>query len=93
MNSGKLKRSIPDARPNAGFISGCEENATGSPANIVDGLFEIARALNNCAREIRNLGNGDACTPMGAIEAFGEHIGKIVAAGMTEIAEAIEGDD
>lgn len=32
----------------------------------------IANALENVARQIRNLGNADAATPMGALEALGK---------------------
>lgn len=41
-----------------------------------DGQFAIACALMAVARSIDRLGNADAATPMGAIESFGEHIGK-----------------
>jgi hypothetical protein len=37
-------------------------------ANIVDGLFAIARANEKIARAIERLGVNDAATPMGAIE-------------------------
>jgi len=46
---------------------------------IADGLFAIARA-------IRDLGNADAATPMGAIEA----LGVVVKEGFQHIASAIE---
>lgn len=32
----------------------------------------IANALENVAHQIRNLGNADACTPMGGLEALGQ---------------------
>jgi nucleoside-diphosphate-sugar epimerase len=51
-----------------------------SEDDILDGGNDIAAAIifagRAIAREIRNLGNGDAATPMGALEAFGDHIGK-----------------
>jgi hypothetical protein len=56
--------------------SSTRENQEGDRANMVDALFAIADALNGVARQIRDLGNGDAATPMGAIEAFGMHIGE-----------------
>lgn len=58
------------------LISPNEHDQNLEPANVVDGLFAIARALHAVARELRDLGNGDAATPMGAIEAFGDHIGQ-----------------
>lgn len=36
--------------------------------NVVDGLFAIADALNNVAKQVKNLGNADAASPMGALE-------------------------
>jgi hypothetical protein len=48
-----------------------------------DGLFAIAHAIlkladaqQNLATHVKYLGNGDAATTMGAIEAFGMHIGE-----------------
>lgn len=41
-----------------------------------DGQFAIAVGLLAVARAIKNLGNGDAATSMGAIEAFGMHVGE-----------------
>ena len=41
---------------------------------MVDGLFAIARGLHDVARAIDRLGNGNASTQMGAIEAFGEKL-------------------
>ena len=62
------------------------------PADWVD----ISQALRDVARAIRDLGNGDACTPMGGLEALGqvfkeglESISISIGSGLTEIAEAI----
>lgn len=48
-----------------------------------DGIFAIAYALlrlanaqSDTATHLKYLGNGNASTPMGAIEAFGAHIGE-----------------
>jgi hypothetical protein len=46
------------------------------PLTVVDGLFAIAQALDSVAHAIHRLGNADACTPMGAIEAHSKHIGE-----------------
>lgn len=46
------------------------------PVTVVDGLFAIAQALDGVAHAIHRLGNADACTPMGAIEAHGKHMGE-----------------
>ncbi|MDD4986663.1 MAG: hypothetical protein PHQ43_12960 [Dehalococcoidales bacterium] len=55
------------------------ENYVSDEQAIADGLFAIARA-------IRDLGNADAATPMGAIEA----LGKVMKEGSEHIAAAIE---
>jgi hypothetical protein len=39
-----------------------------------DGLLAIAEAVNNLARAIDRLGNGNAATPMGAIENLAKEI-------------------
>ena len=55
--------------------------------------FAIAVALLVLAKAIHQLGNGDAATPMGAIEGLAAHIGeKIddVAASLNEIARAVD---
>lgn len=38
-------------------------------------VMRLAIATENVAVHLKYLGNGDAATPMGAIEAFGAHIG------------------
>jgi len=64
----------------ATLISPNEADRNLEPANVVDGLFAIARALQNIANELRFLGNGDALEPsgtrFGALEAFGLHMGE-----------------
>jgi hypothetical protein len=58
------------------LTSSCETNRDLESANIVDGLFAIARAGDRIADALHALGNADAVTPMGAIEGFGAHIGE-----------------
>jgi hypothetical protein len=41
-----------------------------------DGVYAIAVAIMRLSQAIDRLGNADAATPMGAIEAFGKHIGE-----------------
>lgn len=43
---------------------------------IAYALLKLADAQQSTAYQIRNLGNADAATPMGALEAFGLHIGE-----------------
>jgi hypothetical protein len=56
-------------------------------ANVVDGLFAIARGLQAVAGAINKLGINDAATPMGAIET----LAKEVRDGFTIVCSAIEG--
>lgn len=60
------------------------------PANIADGLFEIARAVRF---GLKWLGNADASTPMGALEALGDCVlrsGESIANALERVAEALE---
>jgi hypothetical protein len=50
-------------------------------------LLELARAQDRTATALKNLGNGDAATPMGAIEA----LGAVLKDGAEQIADAISG--
>lgn len=58
------------------LLSTNEEDRAGYDANVVDGLFAMARALREIAASLDRLGNGGATTQFGAIEAFGMHIGE-----------------
>lgn len=64
--------------------------------NITDALFEAAQAGENIASAIHRLGNADASTPMGAIEALGavmergfDSIADAIRSGLEQIADAI----
>lgn len=48
-------------------------------------ILRCAQAIESCARALRDLGNADAATSMGAIEA----LGKVVRDGLNRIAEEI----
>lgn len=53
----------------------------------------IAGALSEIARALRDLGTGNAATPMGALEYLGSEVheqGKAIAAALHHVAEAIE---
>lgn len=56
----------------------CEDKAHAGDAGfaIAYALLELAEAQKSLATHVKYLGNGDAATPMGAIEAFGAHIGE-----------------
>ena len=64
------------------FEDSAEENGLFA---IAYALLRVAEATNRIADQLKWLGNGDACTPMGAIEAYGKHIGEK----MDELASAI----
>ncbi len=52
----------------------------------------LAEAIQSVARSIRDLGNGDAATHMGGLEALGKVLSEsieILASAMNDIAEAI----
>lgn len=60
------------------------------PANLVDVLDDIARAIRYTAK---HLGTGDAATQMGALEVLAKEVkegSERVAGGLHAIAEAIE---
>lgn len=50
------------------LISVNESDRNLEPANVVDGLFAIARGLHAVAQSIEKLGISDASTPFGAVE-------------------------
>jgi hypothetical protein len=62
---------------------------TEAQGSIAHGLFAIAEAIDRLGTQVKYLGNGDAATTMGAIEAYGLHIGEIVNAQGAAIAEAL----
>jgi hypothetical protein len=49
-------------------------------------LYAVAIALSNVAYQLKYLGNGDAATQMGAIEALGKHLGE----SLDRIAETLD---
>jgi hypothetical protein len=66
-------------------MSNFEPDTESLPEMLYAGAERIARAL-------RDLGNADACTPMGALEAHGlaiKDVGAQIADGLQAIAEAL----
>lgn len=68
--------------------------------DIAAGLFAIAAELRSVGVHLKYLGNGDAATTMGAIEALGVHLGEkindagnAVAGALSEIAMNVERDE
>jgi len=68
--------------------------------NVADGLFAIAQSIDGLTRAVRFLGNGDAATHHGAIEAMSmqlkeglDTIGGEVGRGLSLIAQAVELND
>ena len=60
-------RDTTAAAINAVGISPNESDSNGEPANLVDGLFAIARALQGLTYQVKQLGVGDT-DGMGAVE-------------------------
>jgi hypothetical protein len=79
--------SRPDGSANA--WSQAHNAYAGGAATTVDGLFAVASALDGVAKAIQRLGNADAATPMGGLEA----LGAAVKAAGEEIASAISSQD
>jgi hypothetical protein len=65
-----MTKQLHDAIRDVG-VSPNERDSNLEPANLVDGLFAIARAIDGLTHAVHRLGNADAATPMGAMEAFG----------------------
>lgn len=57
----------------------------GQLAGRLESDMTVADALCEIAATLQRLGNGDAATPMGAIEALGKRLGE----GLNSVAEAI----
>lgn len=72
------------------LISPNESDSNFESANVVDGLFAIARGLHHIARSIEALGNNNAATEMGAIEAASVKVSEAVLAAASTVAEAME---
>lgn len=68
------------------LISPNEMDRNMESANVVDGLFAIARAIDRLATAVHKLGLADASTPMGAIESHGI----VIKEAAERIANAIE---
>jgi hypothetical protein len=71
------------------FTSINEEKDRGENVNVVDGLFEISRALYSVSRALRDLGNAGAATPMGGMEALGKVVSESIDGMGRGLAEAI----
>jgi len=72
-----------------GLVSAAEEDKEGNPANLADAIFENGRVI---AGALRLLGNADAATPLGALEAHGlavKEAGERIGNGLESIAEAL----
>jgi hypothetical protein len=70
-----------------------EADSNGETANVVDGLFAIARSISSIALQLKYLGVGDAATTMGAIEFLAVAIkqgSENVACALERVADAID---
>ena len=71
MTNDQLAEALSEA-----LVSPNEQDQNVVPANVVDGLFVIAQGLQGIAVSIKYLGNADAATPLGALEALGIQLEK-----------------
>lgn len=82
MDHNDAKRIEDGLRVIAGALEDCFVTNDG---NIADAIYSLSHQL-------KYLGNGDAATSMGAIEAFGKHIGEkleTLSSALGEIAGAV----
>lgn len=63
--------------PETCFISHNETDSNLEPANVVDGLFAIARAIERNAQALERLGLNNATSDMGALELVGYELKRI----------------
>lgn len=56
------------------FISPNESDSNFEAANVVDGLFAVARSINGLAKAVDRLGTNDVATNMGAIEILAKEV-------------------
>lgn len=70
----------------------CEDKARAGEGlfAVAYALLQLAEAQQRLAVHVKYLGNGDASTTMGAIEAFGMHIGEKLDALTTAIQERMD---
>lgn len=60
--------------------------------NLMGDVFSIPQALMRIAESLNRLGNADAATPMGALEAHGRSLveaAEIIRSGLSDVADAI----
>ncbi len=65
---------MPD--PDYEIMGELDATPYGGAELIAYAIMRLAVAADRLATQVKYLGNGDAATPMGAIEAFGLHIGE-----------------
>lgn len=71
------------------LISPNEADSNLEPANVVDGLYAIARALRAVAKAIEELGTNDAMYPSGAKPGAIELLAEEIRNGFTSLSTAI----
>ncbi|MDP9364208.1 MAG: hypothetical protein M3Q10_08280 [Chloroflexota bacterium] len=78
------KNQVAEALVNT-LVSPNESDRNMEAANVVDGLFAVARAIDHLANQVKWLGTGDAGTTMGAVE----FLAVSVREGMGEVASSL----
>ena len=75
----------------AGLISANEADTNGEPANVVDGLFAIARSINHLAAVISDLRLGDSIDHVAEAAARIAHGGDDEPTGLEALSMAVNG--
>jgi hypothetical protein len=70
----------------ATLFSSSELDSNCESANVVDGLFAIARSMDRVAKALNRLGTGNAPTDMGAVEFLAVE----VKSGLDSLAASVE---
>jgi hypothetical protein len=87
MSSAELNAAQHTARAMYDVLSSPNETDSNfETANVVDGLFAIARSMDRVADALRSLGTNNAATEMGALEAHSKNMRE----GIEALAEAIQ---
>jgi hypothetical protein len=73
------------------FLATAEHSGrTDAGATIVDAAIMISKSIDGLTAAIHKLGVADALTPMGALEAYGDHMGRVTDSAAQLIADALE---
>jgi hypothetical protein len=87
-NSERITETINQCF-DASFVSQIEQDRDLYPANVVDGLFAIARAIESLAQATHALGTNHSVPPLGAVELLAREVRD----GFSRLASVTERDE